>query len=186
MHEIIPAVLETTEEALKEKLSSLPPEITFFHMDVLEEDIWTDTNTRDFEVHLMVAEPEKIMDLWVKRGAKRISIHSVTPKLAEYRGQAEIGLAVELDKPLAEVIPFVDFVDFIHLMSIDEIGEQGHPLDERIFARISELQKQFPTVPLSIDGGVNKNNYEKLLELGADRLIVGSGFPELWRTLKTT
>jgi ribulose-phosphate 3-epimerase len=184
MHEIIPAVLPKDEEDLKKKIAALPSEITFIHFDVLEEDIWMPI-PQDFEVHLMVKDPEAIMQKWVDRGAKRVSVHIATAKLAEYREKAEIGLAVELDKPLEEVLPFVDFTDFIHLMSIDEIGEQGHPLDERIFARLSELQQKFPNVPIAVDGGVNVRNYQKLLELGADRLIVGSGFPELWQTLKT-
>ena len=185
MHEIIPAILPKGEDDLKTKIAALPPEITFIHFDVLEEDIWSPI-PQDFEVHLMVKDPEAIMGRWMERGAKRISCHIVTPKLAEYRGKAEIGLAVEIEKPLEEVLPFVDFIDYIHLMSIDEIGEQGHPLDERIFARLGELQAKFPNVPIAVDGGVNKNNYQKLLELGADRLIVGSGFPELWHSLKTT
>jgi ribulose-phosphate 3-epimerase len=185
MHQIIPAVLVKSEKELEAACAAIPPEITFIHLDVLEEDIYIKF-PQDFEAHLMVSEPEKIMGKWIDRGAKRLSVHSVHPSLAQFRGQAEIGLAVELDKPLSEVIPFIDFVDYIHLMSIDEIGEQGHKLDERIYARIAELQLQFPNVPISVDGGVNKNNYQKLLELGADRLIVGSGFKELWETLKTT
>jgi pentose-5-phosphate-3-epimerase len=185
MHEIIPAILPKSEDDLKEKIAALPPEITFIHFDVLEEDIWISI-PQDFEVHLMVENPEKIFARWIERGAKRISTHKVDPSLAKYRDRAEIGLAVELDKPLDEVMPFLDFVDYIHLMSIDEIGEQGHPLNERIFARLAELQEKFPNTPISIDGGVNKNNYQKLLELGADRLIVGSGFKELWQTLKTS
>jgi ribulose-phosphate 3-epimerase len=185
MHEIIPAILPKNEEDLLEKIALLPGEITFIHFDVLEEDIWSPI-PQDFEVHLMVKDPEAIMGKWIERGAKRISTHSVTPKLAEFRGKAEVGLALELDKSLDEVLPFVDFVDYIHLMSIDEIGEQGHPLDERIFARLTELQAKFPNVPIAVDGGVNVRNYQKLLELGADRLIVGSGFSELWQTLKTS
>lgn len=185
MHEIIPAILPKNDDDLREKIAALPPEITFIHFDVLEDDIW-EPIPQDFEVHLMVKDPEAIMQKWIERGAKRISCHSITAKLAEYRGRAEIGFAVELDQPIEEVMPFIDFVDFIHLMSIDEIGEQGHPLDERIFARLAELQEKFPNVPIAVDGGVNKNNYQKLLELGADRLVVGSGFKELWQTLKTS
>ena len=112
MHEIIPAILPHSVEELEEQLAALPSEITFFHMDVLEKDIWTNANTRDFEVHLMVKDPEAIMDQWIERGAKRISIHTSSGKLAEYRGKAEIGFAVELDKTLDQVIPFLDFVDF--------------------------------------------------------------------------
>ncbi len=184
MHEIIPAVLPHSVEELEEQLAALPSEITFFHMDVLEEDIWTQTNTRDFEVHLMVAEPEQIMGRWIERGAKRISIHTSSGKLAEYREKAEIGFAVELDKPLDQIIPFLDFVDFVHVMSIDDIGEQGHILDEKVFDRIKILQEKYPDLPIAVDGGVNINNYQKLLDLGADRLVVGSGFLELWNSLK--
>jgi pentose-5-phosphate-3-epimerase len=184
MHEIIPALLPSNVEDLKEKIAALPPEIIFFHMDVLEEDIWTEANTRDFEVHLMVEDPEKIIGRWIDRGAKRVSIHSPSGKLAEYREKAEIGYAVDLDKPLEEVLPFLDFVDFAHLMSIEEIGAQGHPFDEKIFARVQSIQEKFPELPISVDGGVSLGNYEKLLEMGADRLIVGSGFNELWNSLK--
>lgn len=184
MHEIIPAVLPHSIEELEKQLTALPPEITFFHMDVLEEDIWTDKNTRDFEVHLMVADPEAIMDRWIERGAKRLSVHTAGASLAQYRDRAEIGLAVEIDKSLEEVLPFLDFVDFVHVMSIDEIGEQGHLFDEKVFGRIKLLQEKYPNLPIAVDGGVSIKNYEKLLELGADRLIVGSHFKELWESLK--
>jgi ribulose-phosphate 3-epimerase len=183
MHQIIPAVLVKSIEELEEKTKALPPEITFIHLDVLEEDIYS-SFPQDFEVHLMVKDPESIMQRWIDRGAKRISTHMVTPKLAEFRGQAEIGLAINLDTPLEEVLPLLDFVDFIHLMSIDEIGAQGHPLDERIFKRLAEVQEKFPNTPISVDGGITKDNYLELLKLGADRLIVGAHFPELWEALK--
>ena len=184
MHEIIPAILPKSAEDLREQIAALPPEITFFHMDVLEEDIWDTDITRDFEVHLMVKDPEVIMAKWIERGAKRLSVHTAGASLAQYRGKAEIGLAVEIDKSLLEILPFLDFVDFVHVMSIDDIGEQGHPLDEKVFDRIKTLQEKYPELPISVDGGVNIRNYEKLLELGADRLIVGSGFKELWNSLK--
>ena len=185
MHEIIPAVLPKDEKDLEAKLAALPVSVTFFHMDVLEEDIWTPTNTRDFEVHLMVEDPDAIIGKWIERGARRVSVHQPSAKLAEYRGKAEIGYAVELEKPLEDFLPFFDFVDFIHLMSIDEIGEQGHQFDEKVFDRIKKLQELYPDKPISVDGGVSVENYEKLLELGADRLIVGSHFKKLWDYLQT-
>lgn len=183
MHEIIPAILPKSEEDLKEKLGSLPPEITFFHMDVLEEDMWAE-NGRDFEVHLMVENPERILSTWIERGAKRISVHTAGNSLAKYRDHAEIGLAVELDKPLEEVLPFLDFVDFAHLMSIDDLGTQGDDFEPIIFDRIKTVRKEFPNLPISVDGGIKLSNYQKVLDAGADRLVVGSGFLELWSSLK--
>ena len=183
MHEIIPAVLAKSEDELKQQIGALPPEITFIHFDVLEEDVWTEF-PQDFEAHLMVKEPERIIQKWIDRGAKRISVHAVGNFLTEFRDKAEMGLAIDLEKPLEEVLPLLDFVDFIHLMSIEEIGAQGHALDERIFNRLKEIQTKFPNTPISIDGGITKSNYQKLLELGADRLVVGSHFKELWDSLK--
>jgi ribulose-phosphate 3-epimerase len=84
---------------------------------------------------------------------------------------------------LGSIWDLVPKVDFVQLMSIAEIGEQGHPLDERIFDRIKLCKEKFPSVPVSIDGGVNVTNYKKLLEAGADRLVVGSGFKDLWHLL---
>lgn len=182
MHEIIPAILPENVEDLIAKALGLPLEISFIHLDILEEEIWADIN-KDFEVHLMVEEPGKIAGKWVGRGARRIIVHKIDDTLTKCRGQAEVGLGVEIDKPLEAFSPFLDFVDFVHLMSIKEIGHQGHPFDERIFARIKEVKNQFPNLVISVDGGISLENYKELQDAGADRLVVGSHFREIWNSL---
>jgi ribulose-phosphate 3-epimerase len=182
MNEIIPAILPKDAEDLVAKANALPLEIPFIHFDVLEEDIWALID-KDFEVHLMVEEPEKIAHRWIERGAKRMIVHKVDHSLMECRDKAEVGLGVEIDKSLEEFAPFLDFVDFVHLMSIKEIGHQGHPFDERIFARIKEVKEKFPQLPISVDGGISLTNYKELQEAGADRLIIGSHFKEIWNSL---
>ncbi|MEK7227382.1 MAG: hypothetical protein AAB641_00635 [Patescibacteria group bacterium] len=182
MNEIIPAILPKDAGDLVTKTDVLPLEIPFIHLDVLEEDIWADIS-KSFEAHLMVESPEKIAGKWLERGAKRIIVHKVDESIIKCRDGAEVGLGVEIDKPLEKFSPFLDFVDFIHLMSIEEIGEQGHPFDERIFARIKEVKEKFPQLPISVDGGINLNNYKRLQEAGATRLIVGSHFKEIWNSL---
>ena len=178
MSEIIPVVLATSVIDLTNKLSEIPDEIKFVHIDVLEEDFWTDTRI-NFEAHLMVKKPEKIIDKWIERGAKRIIVH----KIIEPRGGIELGLGVELHVPLEDIFPLIPQVDFLHLMSIAEIGEQGHPLDERIFDRIKKVKEKFPKMIISVDGGINTENYQALRDAGADRLVIGSGFKNLWNSL---
>ncbi len=182
MHEIIPAILPTDAEDLVSKANSLPLEIPFIHFDVLEEDIWAPIE-KSFEVHLMVEDPAKIATKWIERGAKRIIVHKVDETLTKCRDKAEVGLGVEIDKSLDEFAPFLDFVDFVHLMSIKEIGHQGHPFDNRVFDRIKEVKAKFPKLPISVDGGISLDNYKQLQEAGADRLIVGSHFREIWNSL---
>jgi ribulose-phosphate 3-epimerase len=185
MHQIIPAILGKNDGEISAQIQKIPAEITFLHVDVLPEDAWAEF-PQDFEVHLMLPDPETHVEKWVKRGAKRIILHSLGGRTAKFDHECEIGLGVELHVPLGEVYPFLDYVDFVHLMSIAEIGEQGHPLDEKIFDRVKEIQERYPELPISVDGGVNLSNYQRLLDAGADRLVVGSGFEELWTALKTT
>ena len=184
MSEIIPAILPESIEDLKEKISALPAEITFIHLDVLEKDIWTDFN-KDFEVHLMVDKSEEIFQRWMDRGAKRIITHSLggwTAKSWAAKSGVEIGLGIELRVSLEEIFALIpQKINFLHLMSIAEIGKPGHPLDERIFDRIKVVRDKFPKVTMSVDGGVNKDNYQKLIDAGIDRLIVGSHFKEVWQ-----
>lgn len=184
MSEVIPAILPRSVSDLEEKLASLPEEISFLHLDVLEEDIWTDKPIKSFEVHLMVEKPEEILERWAKRGAKRITYHSLGGFTAKWEG-VEVGLAVELHVPLEQIFPIIPQFDFLNLMSIAQIGAQGHPFDERIFDRIREVREKFPELKISVDGGINVSNYKRLEEAGVDRLIVGSGFKELWKSMTT-
>jgi len=182
MNEIIPAILPKDADDLIAQTNALPLEIPFIHLDVLEEDIWAPIN-KDFEVHLMVNNPAAIADKWIERGAKRIIVHKVDDTLTNCRGKAEVGLGVEIDRSLEEFAPFLEYVDFVHLMSIKEIGHQGHPFDARVFDRIREVKERFPQLPVGVDGGISLENYKQLQEAGADRLIVGSHFKEIWNSL---
>ena len=174
MPEIIPAILPKNTDDLKEKVLALPQEISLFHFDVLEEDVWTEID-RGFEVHLMVKEPEKIVAKWIERGAKRVVAH----KFIDLGGRAEFSQAFELDSPLVDV----EKTNSIQLMSIDEIGEQGHPFNRQVFDRIREAREKFPNLEISVDGGISIENSKELFEAGANRLIVGSHFTELWNSL---
>lgn len=184
MVEIIPAVLERDNESFIKKVISLPSEAEFVHIDMLESDVWEPIG-RKFEVHLMVKNPGAIMERWLTRGAARLIVHEVGEEMLSRKGEAELGFALEMHAPVEAIEPFADRIDFLQLMSIAEIGEQGHPLDDRIFDRIREAKRKFPDLTISVDGGINASNYEKLIEAGADRLVVGSGFKELWQTLQT-
>lgn len=180
--QIIPAILALDEKDFAAKLSEIPKEIELIHIDVLEKDIWVETNI-PFEVHIMSKGVEGVVELWASRGAKKIIVHSLSEKILVLKKCAEIGLAVELDEPLEKIIPLVPKVDFVHLMSIARIGEQGNPFDERIFDRIRSVKERFPGVVISLDGGIKTTNWEKVKNSGADRFIVGSGFKDLWNLL---
>ena len=184
MPEFIPAVLPTSIEDLEAKVAKIPAELNYIHLDVLENGYWSRIN-KDFEVHLMVPNPNEIFQLWVERGAKRVIVHEISKEMLAYRGEVELGLAFELSVPIESVLAQAEFADFVHVMAIAEIGAQGHPLDPRVFDRIKTLQDKFPNLPISVDGGITAQNYMKLIELGADRLVIGSHFDEVWSSLNS-
>lgn len=155
----------------------------------------------DFEIDLMVDKPEQVVDEWIRAGAKRVVIHyESTPhirnllkdlqKKYEPMRQTllgfEIGLAVGIGTPNADIYPYLERVDaeglmpvdFIQFMGIRKIGFQGEPFAEEVLGKIREMRARFPGIIISVDGGVSLETAPLLLEAGANRLIAGSAIFE--------
>ena len=177
MNEVIPAILPRNSEELREKAEIFLDTAPLIHLDMLEKDVWDDIEN-EFEVHLMVADPKTIIGRWVDRGAKRIVVHELSEEVLMHQELVEIGLGVLLDTPLKNIFPLISTADYLHLMSIANIGAQGRLLDKRIFDKIKQVKEVYPETIIAVDGGINLDNATKLMEAGADRLIIGSAILE--------
>ena len=177
MNEVIPAILPRNSEELREKAEIFLDTAPLIHLDMLEKDVWDDIEN-EFEVHLMVADPKTIIGRWVDRGAKRIVVHELSEEVLMHQELVEIGLGVLLDTPLKNIFPLISTADYLHLMSIANIGAQGRLLDKRIFDKIKQVKEAYPETIIAVDGGINLDNAIKLMEAGADRLIIGSAILE--------
>lgn len=182
MSEIIPAILAKDVSDLEQKISELPEEIEIIHLDMLEEDIWVELK-HNFEVHLMLADPGTVCHKWLNRGAKRLIVHKLDDKILAEKGAVEIGLGVKFEIPIEETFHIIPQVDFLHLMSIDNLGTQGDNFEPRTFDKIKKVREKFPQILISVDGGIDISNYRELERSGVDRLIVGSHFKDLWKSL---
>lgn len=196
MPEIIPAIIAKDADELKVKLSAIDGLVSWAHIDVMDgmftpqlswrtpaelDDIRASVN---LEAHLMIQQPEKSIDAWISSRVRRIFVHyeSTTPDAIEalvkkiQAAGKEAGVVLKLQTPLwvldflLEKSPF----NAIHLMSIDEIGAHGYPFNEKTLDRIIMLRDKYPDTPISIDGGVTLENAQKIIDAGADRLVVGS------------
>jgi ribulose-phosphate 3-epimerase len=149
---------------------------------------WENLN---FEAHLMMKNPELHIEDWIRVGAERIIVQAegfkneetLLQTLKEFRNRfdisntyvgTEIGLAVNLDTPIENILKFVSETDFIHLMSIKEIGKQGNPFEKGVFERVKELKEKFPSTIISVDGGITLDIAEELIHEGVERIVVGS------------
>jgi ribulose-phosphate 3-epimerase len=145
----------------------------------------------DFEFDLMVLDALENFDLYTKLGPKRIIFHLSAQKDLEgfenflegldmyIRDNMEIGLAFLLSDDLATVSRLSGKVDFIQAMGIDKIGLQGEEFNEKVLENIKYLKENLPGIVIAVDGGVNLDNAEMILDAGADRLAVGSG---IWKS----
>lgn len=156
-----------------------------------EEDGFPFWENLNFEAHLMVKNPEDFIEDWIRVGAERIIVHvegfgdedTLYKTLREFRNRfdisntyvgTEMGLAVNLQTSIEKIYPYIPECDFLHLMSIAEIGEQGHPFNSIVLEKIKKLKDTYPNTIISIDGGVTLPIAEELVNIGIDRIVVGS------------
>ena len=144
----------------------------------------------DFEFDLMMADAVENFDIYMKLGPKRMIFHLGAQKnLEEFehflegldmyiRDNVEIGLAFKPSDDLATVSRLSHKVDFLQCMGIDEDGFQGEKFDEKVIENIKFLKNNLPGIVISVDGGINLENAQDLLDAGADRLTVGSS---IWK-----
>jgi len=137
---------------------------------------WQD---EDFEIDLMANRPEDLVDDWVSAGATRVIIHieakgDIKKALVILGGRVEIGLALSESTSIDAIEQYRDHFNFIQLMGIDNVGFQGQSFDDKVIGRVKQVRLKYPTIPISIDGGVSLDNAQELIAAGADRLVVGS------------
>src|SRR3989338_4017633 len=140
----------------------------------------------DFELDLMVQNAVENFDIYLKLGPKRIIFHIEAQKnLEEFknflegidtyvRDVIEIGIAISPNAPIEQTLPLVNCVDFVQVMGIDYEGVQGEEFDPKCLNHIKTLKEKFPDLIISVDGGVNFETAEEILDAGADRLVIGS------------
>ena len=192
MTQIIPAIIAQNLEEIREKIKLVEPYVDWVQLDVVDgvfapvktfndpvelKNLQTDIK---IEAHLMIDQPELVIDQWILSGVKRILIHyESTQHLEEIIDKTkaaglEVGVVLKMATPIAVIDNLIKKLDVIQLMGIAEIGFYGHSFDEQVLERILALRKKYPNVIIEIDGGINLKTAQEVLDRGANRLVVGS------------
>jgi len=138
----------------------------------------------DIELDLMVANPLQDMTHFIDWGPARIILHADTILVDEYtiflqehistRSFIDFGIAFSVQDKIEDYQAIFEHIDFVQCMGIDNIGYQGQVFDERVFTQIEKVKQFAPSLPISVDGGVNTQTALRLLEVGVTRLVSGS------------
>lgn len=135
------------------------------------------------DVHLMIVEPEKYVEEFVKQGADLVSVHYEacthlhrTIQLIQNAG-AKAGVVLNPSTPVLMLEDIIGDVDLVLLMSVNP-GFGGQKFIENTYKKIAETKDLIlsnnSTALIEVDGGVNLDNAHKLFEAGADVLVAGN------------
>ncbi|MFA5838350.1 MAG: tryptophan synthase subunit alpha [Candidatus Paceibacterota bacterium] len=138
---------------------------------------WQDLN---FEMDLMIQNPEEMIDKWINIGASALIIHIESTNEIEKIIQKikdmniEVGVSLNPSTPNSKLDLILDKINFVQFMGNDRIGYHGVELDERVYKKIKELRNKNSQMPIAIDIGVNEETVTPLVKAGVTKLISGS------------
>ena len=135
------------------------------------------------DCHLMIVEPNRYAVEFVKAGADMVSVHieadvhlqRTLTAIREAGGKA--GIAVNPATPLGSLEEALPFADFVLLMSVNP-GFGGQKFIHTSIDKLRRLRQMIderglPT-RIEIDGGIDAENVQKIVESGAEIIVAGS------------
>jgi ribulose-phosphate 3-epimerase len=136
------------------------------------------------EVHLMVEQPDRFIDAFVKEGSDTLIVHhevlpDAKPLLRRIRGLGKrVGLAVNPENPIEAFEPYLAEIDLALCMTVHP-GFGGQPYvpgsTERIRRLRGLIDRINPACELEVDGGIEEHTAPEAVAAGATVLVVGSG-----------
>ena len=136
------------------------------------------------DVHLMIVEPEKFVDDFIKAGADWLSFHfeaSVHHHRIVERIKtlgAKAGIALNPSTPISFLEEILEDLDFVLIMSVNP-GFGGQKFIDSALKKIKKLrtliEEKELNVLIEVDGGIKIDNVQKVLDAGADIIVSGSG-----------
>ncbi len=135
------------------------------------------------DVHLMIEKPENLIPAFVKAGADILTVHSeACPHLHRVVHMIKdagirAGVAINPATSISALENILDDVDLVLLMSVNP-GFGGQSFIPGVVEKISAvrhiLNERGLDVHLEVDGGINCETGQQVVEAGVDVLVAGS------------
>lgn len=136
-----------------------------------------------FDVHLMITEPIRYIEEFAQAGADIITVHleaceDVKATLLKIREcGCKVGLSIKPGTAVEEVRPYLELVDMILVMCV-EPGFGGQAFIEASTQRVQKVRNMITGaglhVDVEVDGGINIQNVDMIIEAGANVIVAGS------------
>lgn len=189
---IIPSINVPTFIEVQERIKRIEPYVQWCHFDVTDglfsaHETWRDPadlsqlrTSLKAEVHLMVQNPENILDKWLVRPVKRVIVHLEAVSDIDliiqkcHKKGIEIGLAINPETPWEKLEPWLDKVDMVQVLTVHP-GPSGQEVNwPEMLQKVMHIRKSCPSCTIEVDGGVNPESAKKAAEAGAIILVSGA------------
>ena len=138
---------------------------------------------RVFDVHLMIQEPIRYIEQFVKAGADLITVHleacaDVAATLQKIHDSGvKVGLSIKPGTPVEQVLPYLQDIDMVLVMTV-EPGFGGQKFMPDMIGKVQTLRKVIEEkglpVDIQVDGGINAETLPLVLEAGANVIVAGT------------
>ena len=136
-----------------------------------------------FDVHLMVEEPSRYIKDVVEAGADIITVHAEACKhldrtIDAIKEQGVLaGVALNPATPLSAIEYILPKVDMVLIMTVNP-GFGGQKFISYTLDKIRDLRKMLhergSKADIEVDGGINFENVEAVMDAGANIIVAGS------------
>lgn len=137
-----------------------------------------------FDAHLMISDPAKYLDDYLKAGCNAITFHmeavpEPTALLQRIRQSgAAAGLAINPKTPTERIVPYLADCDLVLVMSV-EPGFGGQKFMPEVLSKAAVLKPHLPRgTRLSIDGGIGRSTIRSAAQAGFEIFVAGSAIFE--------
>lgn len=138
--------------------------------------------TAHLDVHLMIAQPHRYLEQFVKAGADTVIIHyeaseDLRRDLAAIDKLGAVpGVAINPDTAFDALLPYLGDFKYLLIMSVfPGFGGQTFIEDTLDTMGTAAAARQDHGYLIAVDGGVNLDTVEQVYATGIDLAIVGSG-----------
>lgn len=137
-----------------------------------------------FDAHLMILQPERYIEDFVRAGCERITVHAeacthldrVISQIIE--AGALPGVALNPATPLGVLEHVLHRLKLVLIMSVNP-GFGGQSFISQALVKIRQLrqllhERGLSDIYIQVDGGINQRTLPEVLEAGADVVVIGS------------
>ncbi|XP_059169994.1 ribulose-phosphate 3-epimerase-like [Physella acuta] len=132
-----------------------------------------------FEMHMMVADPEKWIESMADAGANMYTFHYEATKdpvecIRKIRESGmKAGMSVNPPTDVEVLLPYIDLLDCVLVMTVNP-GFGGQKFMSECLPKIEYLRKRFKHLDIGVDGGVGPKTIQECADAGANLIVSGS------------